>query len=66
MFGKRIKALEKTVDELVVRMGEMSKMLEELKSEKRTVSDMTMEKDKQLTFSQIVDEWINGENNGEK
>lgn len=66
MFGKRIKALEKTVDELVVRMGEMSKMLEELKSEKRTVSDMTMEKDKQLTFSQIVDEWINGEDNGEK
>ena len=66
MFGKRVRALEKAVDELSVRMVEISKLLEEMRSEKRTVSDMTKEKDKQLTFSQIVDEWMNGEDNGEK
>lgn len=56
MFFKRIKKLEDKVCEL-------EKKIEEF--QRRTISQKTLEKDPPPTTNQILDEWLNGKEEGD-
>lgn len=68
MFGfiKRIQKLEDEVVALKKENIELKVEVEEVK--KKTVSKMTTQPDESVSFSQIMDEWLNGgkeESNGD-
>lgn len=68
MFGfiKRIQKLEDEIVALKKENTELKVEVEEVK--KKTVSKMTTQPDESVSFSQIMDEWLNGgkeESNGD-
>jgi hypothetical protein len=51
-----------------IALQERVKLLEEKVGElnKRTVSEKTMQSEQPITYKQMVDEWLNGKENGDE